>query len=96
MPFMLNASTSRQALKHGRTGLLLMSAMIALSSIATVCVTSGGIATVRSDTIEITNGIVTKCEPLTTEDIVGDFKRSMDVFRNFKDGKGQALHEAKP
>ncbi|MCH8102181.1 MAG: DUF4097 family beta strand repeat protein [Chloroflexi bacterium] len=35
-----------------------MSAMIALSSIAAVCVTSGGIATVRSDTVEITNNAV--------------------------------------
>lgn len=52
---MSNAPTSKQALKYGRTGLLLVSAMIALSSIATVCVTSGGIATVRSDTVEITN-----------------------------------------
>ncbi|MCH8222433.1 MAG: DUF4097 family beta strand repeat protein [Chloroflexi bacterium] len=32
--------------------------MIALSSIATVCVTSGGIATLRSDTVEITNDAV--------------------------------------
>ena len=55
---MSNASTSKQALKHGRTGLLLMSVMIALSSVAAVCVTSGGIATVQSDTIEITNDAV--------------------------------------
>jgi hypothetical protein len=46
-------SKSKQTLKTGPTGLLLMSAMIALSSIAAVCVTSGGIATVRSDTVEI-------------------------------------------
>ncbi len=55
---MSNAPTSKQALKYGRTGLLLVSAMIALSSIATVCVTSGGIATLRSDTVEITNDAV--------------------------------------
>ena len=52
---MSNAPTSKQALKYGRTGLLLVSAMIALSSVAAVCVTSGGIITVRSDTVEITN-----------------------------------------
>lgn len=49
---------NKNSLKHGSTGLLLMSAMIALSSIAAVCVTSGGIATVRSDTVEITNNAV--------------------------------------
>lgn len=55
---MSNAPTSKQALKYGRTGLLLVSAMIALSSVAAVCVTSGGITTVRSDTVEITNDAV--------------------------------------
>ncbi len=49
---------NKNRLKHGPAGLLLMSAMIALSSIATVCVTSGGIVTVRSDTVEITNDAV--------------------------------------
>lgn len=55
---MSNAPTSKQALKYGRTGLLLVSAMIALSSVAAVCVTSGGITTLRSDTVEITNDAV--------------------------------------
>ncbi len=45
-------------LKQGTTGLLLMSAMLAFSSLAAVCVTSGGIATLRSDKIEITNDAV--------------------------------------
>lgn len=66
--FMPNATTPQQALKRGplkrgtrnraTRNLLLMSAIFALSSIAAVCVTSGGIATVRSDTIEITNNAV--------------------------------------
>ena len=55
---MSNAPTSKQALKYGRTGLLLVSAMIALSSVAAVCVTSGGITTLRSDKVEITNDAV--------------------------------------
>ena len=45
-------------LKQGTTGLLLMCAMLAFSSLAAVCVTSGGIATLRSDKIEITNDAV--------------------------------------
>ncbi len=57
VPFMSNPC-NKNRLKHGPTGLLLTSAMIALSSVAAVCVTSGGIATVRSDTVEITNNAV--------------------------------------
>ncbi len=55
---MLNHTSSKQAVKYGRTGLFLMAAMLAFSSTAAVCVTSGGIATQRSDIIEITSDAV--------------------------------------
>ncbi len=55
---MLSQTCSKQALKYGRTGLLLMAAMLAFASTAAVCVTSGGIATQRSDIIEITSDAV--------------------------------------